>query len=303
MLLRAFVAISLIALIALPPAAVATGSKASARTASTATLLAAGDISDCSSPGAALTGRLISHLPGTVAAVGDEAAPTGSLSEFNRCYAPTWGSFKARTKPALGNHEYGTGNANGYFDYFGARAHPPNGYYSYSLGSWHLVVLNSNCGFVPGGCGPGSPQLRWLRADLAAHRTRCTLAYWHHPRYSEGPDTAASPGEALATQPFWAALVKASAEIVLTGHDHLYERFAPLDAAGKTDPKHGLREFVVGTGGRPHYPAVTRIAGSEKVITDRWGVLRLRLSATGYRWQFLSAPSGTTLDSGSGTCH
>jgi hypothetical protein len=294
---RALAAVFLVALIVQAPAATATGSK------SAAILLAAGDIADCSSDGAALTARLIARQPGTVAAIGDTAAPDGTTSEFERCYAPTWGRFKSRTRPALGNHEYGTGNADAYFAYFGKRAAAPGGYYSYELGTWHIVVLNSNCDFVPGGCASGSPQLRWLRADLASHRTRCTLAYWHHPRFSEGPDTAARPDQALATQPFWAALVKAGAEIVLTGHDHLYERFAPLDAAGRQDPKRGLREFVVGTGGRPHYPVVAHVAGNQKVVTNHWGVLRLQLSAKGYRWQFLSTPNGTTLDSGASNCH
>ncbi|MGD0274018.1 MAG: metallophosphoesterase [Gaiellaceae bacterium] len=295
MRIRALAAVFLVALIAQAPAANATRSK------SPAILLAAGDIGDCSLDGAALTARLIERQPGTVAAIGDTAYPNGTISDFERCYAPYWGRFRSRTRPALGNHEYGTGNADAYFAYFGKRAAAPGGYYSYKLGTWHIVVLNSNCSFV--GCGPGSPQLRWLRADLAAHRTRCTLAYWHHPRFSEGPDTAARPDEALATQPFWAALAKAGAEIVLTGHDHLYERFAPLDAAGRQDPKRGLREFVVGTGGRPHYPVVTHVAGNQKVVTGRWGVLRLQLSAKGYRWQFLSTPNSTTLDSGVGSCH
>ena len=301
MLLRAFAAISLIALIALPSAAVATGSKSSAPKASTATLLAAGDISDCSSPGAALTGRLISHLPGTVAAVGDEAAPLGTLSEFKHCYAPTWGSFKARTNPTPGNHEYKLGNANGYFAYFGAGAHPTGGYYSYSLGSWHIIVLNSNCQFI-GGCDQGSAEMNWLQTDLAAHPNKCTLAYWHHARFSEGPDTAADPAAALAMQPFWATLVNAGAEILITGHDHMYQRFAPMDASGNVDPA-GMREFVSGAGGRPFYNVVRHVAGIQKVITHHWGVLQLKLSSGGYSWKFLSAPSGKSLDSGSGSCH
>jgi alkaline phosphatase len=265
-------------------------------------LLAAGDIADCSSDGAALTAKLIERQRGTVAALGDTACPLGTMNEYKRCYIPTWGKFKSRTRPALGNHEYGTGNASTYFAYFGKKAAPLGGYYSYELGTWHIVVLNSNCDYV-GGCGPGSAQLRWLHSDLAAHRSRCTLAYWHHPRFSEGPDTAARPDKATAMQPFWATLVKAGAEIVLSGHDHLYERFAPLNAVGRKDSQHGLREFVVGTGGRPHYLAVTHVAGNQRLITGRWGVLRLRLDAKGYRWQFLAAPSGVTLDSGSGTCH
>jgi len=294
--LRALIAISLIALITQAPAAGAKNSK------SAAILLAAGDIANCSLKGAALTSRLISRLPGTVAALGDEAYPTGSASDYRRCYKPTWGRFKARTRPTPGNHEYKLGNAGAYFNFFGRKAAPPGGYYGYQLGSWHIVVINSNCKFI-GGCGPGSPQLDWLQANLAAHPARCTLAYWHHARFSEGPDTTYDPASALATQPVWETLANAGAEVVLTAHDHMYERFAPFNGAGRKDPKHGVREFVVGTGGGPYYRVIKHVSGIQKVVTFHWGVLRLKLSSNGYNWQFLSAPSGTTLDSGSASCH
>lgn len=191
-----------------------------------AILLAAGDIGDCDSNGAKLTGRLIASRPGTVAAIGDTAYPTGSAGDFANCYQPTWGHFKNRTRPALGNHEYLTAGAGAYFAYFGRKAAPPGGYYSYRLGSWHILVINSNCDQIDG-CGPGSKQLRWLRTDLARHRVRCTLAYWHSPRFSSGPH-----GSDETMQPIWAALAKSGADVVLSGHDHLYQRFAPLDASG-----------------------------------------------------------------------
>jgi alkaline phosphatase len=260
-------------------------------------LLAAGDIADCSLNGARLTAALIDSRPGTVAAIGDTAYPTGSVSDFSNCYQPTWGRFKGRTRPALGNHEYLTAGASAYFAYFGHKAAPPGGYYSYRLGSWHIVVINSNCDQI-GGCGPGSKQLRWLQADLAQHKARCSLAYWHSPRFSSGPH-----GSDETMQPIWAALAKAGADIVLNGHDHLYQRFAPLEASGHINPERGMREFVVGTGGGPFYHAVTKIPSSRKIVTSRWGVLRLKLGTNRYYWRFLSTPNGRVLDAGSSACH
>ena len=284
-------AIFVVILIGQAPAAVAKSP------ASATILLAAGDIADCSSDGALLTARLIQSRPGTVAALGDTAYPKASKSDFANCYRPTWGRFKSRTRPALGNHEYLTAGASGYFAYFGRKAAPPGGYYSYKLGRWHVVVLNSNCDRI-GGCGPGSKQLRWLRTDLARHPARCTLAYWHQPRFSSGLH---GPNEAL--QPIWAALAKAGADIVLNGHDHNYERFAPLNAAGRIDPAYGMREFVVGTGGGPLRAVAGASYGSRKIITYKWGVLRLKLDANRAYWRFLSTPNGRVLDSGSSACH
>ncbi|MHB8060370.1 MAG: metallophosphoesterase family protein [Gaiellaceae bacterium] len=260
-------------------------------------LLAAGDIGDCTSDGARQTGRLIASRPGTVAAIGDTAYPYGSSSDFARCYQPAWGSFKARTRPAIGNHEYYSENGAPYFAYFGRKAASPGGYYSYRLGRWHIVALNSNCDKI-GGCGAGSVQLRWLKNDLARHPARCTLAYWHHARFSSGMHGSFEP-----MQPIWATLVKAGADIALTGHDHDYERYAPLNAAGKIDWKHGMREFVVGTGGGPLRPVTGKTVGSRKAIAFRWGVLRLKLGADRAYWRFLSTPNGRVLDSGSSGCH
>ena len=296
MRLRALVVVFLAVLIVQAPVA---GAK---RPRPPVFLLAAGDITGCPPSGASLTARLIERLPGTVAALGDQAYPDGTISEYQNCYTPTWGRFKARTRPTPGNHDYALGNAHGYFSYFGARAHPPYGYYSYSLGSWHVIVINSNCKYA-GGCGSGSAQLAWLRADLAAHPARCTLAYWHHARFSVGPNAVNDAFAALAMQPIWQTLVKAGVDLALTAHDHMYERFAPLNTFGWEDPAHGMREFVVGTGGGYFYPFARSVAGIQKVIGNRWGVLRLRLLPSGYRWQFLSVPGGAVLDSGSSSCH
>ncbi|MCA1830439.1 MAG: metallophosphoesterase, partial [Actinobacteria bacterium] len=189
-------------------------------------------------------GRYDAILP-----LGDEQYELGALHDFRLGYGPTWGMFKAISHPVPGNHEYGSATARGYFDYFRSRAGGRSkGYYSYDIGSWHMIALNSNCGGA-GGCGAVSPQLQWLVADLRAHRNRCTLAYWHHPRFSSGLH-----GDDESTAPFWRALYTGGADVVLNGHDHDYERFAPQTPAGKADTKHGIREFVVGTGGRNLYP-------------------------------------------------
>jgi len=187
---------------------------------------------------------------GTVYTTGDNAYESGTASEFANCYDPSWGrsTIKERTYPTLGNHEYySTANASGYFEYFGAVAgDPQKGYYSYDLGSWHVISLNSNCSFVAGGCAAGSPQVEWLKNDLAAHSNACTLAYWHHPLFSSGTLNGGFP----KMKPSWEALYTAKAEVVLNGHVHNYERFAPQTPSGVADPAQGIREFVVGTGGR-----------------------------------------------------
>jgi hypothetical protein len=263
-----------------------------------ATLVAAGDVASCASNGDEQTAALVARIPGTVAVLGDSVYDLGTPAEFAACYEPTWGRFKARTRPAVGNHEYGTPGATGYFAYFGRRAgHPERGYYAYRLGSWRVIVLNSNCAHV-GGCGSGSPQLRWLRAELAARRSRCTLAYWHHARFSSGPH-----GNDPTVAPFWTALYVARADLVLVGHDHHYERFAPLNPAGRLDRAGGLRQFVVGTGGRSLRPVVRRTPGSEVRESQTFGVLRLTLRAGSYAWRFVPVAGARFTDSGSGRCH
>lgn len=262
------------------------------------TLIAAGDIAYCGTPWDEATATLVNGIPGTVAALGDLAYESGTTAEFNACYQPSWGAFKARTKPAPGNHEYQTPGATGYFGYWGATAgNPSQGWYSYDLGGWHVVSLNSNCSDI-GGCGVGSPQETWLRADLAANPARCTVAYWHHPRFSGGQVT-----NDLAVAPLWQALYDANADLVLTSHAHNYQRFAPQDAAGAADPARGLRQFVVGTGGHPTLHPVAGVANTEVMNNTTWGVLKLTLRNSGYDWQFIPVAGQTFTDSGTQACH
>ena len=261
------------------------------------TLLAAGDIADCDD-GAAATARILERHRGVIAALGDLAYPDGSTEAFRSCYAPTWGRFRQRTRPALGNHDVRTSGAAGYFRFFGAVAGPePQGYYSYELGDWHVVVLNSNCGDV-GGCDADSPQAGWLRQDLAAVTSGNILAYWHHPRFSVGLH-----GDTPEVAPLWRILDEAGADVVLSAHDHDYQRWAPQNADGIPDDA-GIRQFVVGTGGAE----LRRFARMSPAAVEfrqntRSGVLRLDLRACGYRWTFL-ATDGSVLDEGAdaGTC-
>jgi len=233
-----------------------------------------------------------------VLALGDLQYEDGALSKFRQSYDPTWGRLKALTHPAVGNHEYGTRDAAGYFRYFGAAAGAPaKGYYSFDLGTWHLIALNSNCARV-GGCGAGSPQELWLKADLAAHPAACTLAYWHHPRFSSGLH-----GSDPAYDAFWQDLYDAGADVVLVGHDHDYERFAPQTPQGAADPVRGIREFVVGTGGKTHYWFRTPQPNSEVRSGNVFGVLILTLRSLGYDWQFVPEPGKSFTDSGRGFCH
>jgi hypothetical protein len=263
------------------------------------TLLAAGDIASCASSGDEATANVLdAHPDGTVATLGDNVYDNGTASEFANCYDPTWGRHKSRTKPAAGNHDYNTPGATGYYGYFGAAAgDPAKGYYSYDLGAWHVVVINSNCGAVS--CAAGSPQETWLRADLAASTATCTLAYWHHPRWSSGT----THGSQSMMGPIYLALYDNNADVVLAGHEHNYERFAPLNPSGAVDSARGIREFVVGTGGRSHYPFGSPITGSEVRNNDTYGVLQLTLAATSYSWQFLPEAGKTFADSGTGNCH
>jgi hypothetical protein len=262
-------------------------------------LLAAGDIAGCSSSGDDATANLLATLSGTIITAGDNAYESGTATEFQTCFDPTWGRFRDRIKPAPGNHEYLTAGASGYYGYFGAAAgDPAKGYYAFDLGSWRIYAINSNCSVV-GGCGVGSPQETWLRNDLAANPRSCVLAYWHHPRFSSGQH-----GSYVSYQPLWQDLYDAGAEIVVNGHDHDYERFAPQTPTGSVDATRGIREFVVGTGGKNHYPfSGTFIANSETHNDDTFGVLKLTLQPTAYRWEFIPEAGKTFTDSGSGTCH
>lgn len=230
--------------------------------------------------------------------LGDLQYETGTLSAFQQSYAPTWGRVKAITHPAVGNHEYAISNAKGYYSYFGAAAGDSSqGYYSYDISSWHIIALNSNCSEV-GGCGVGSPQEQWLKADLKAHPNVCTLAYWHHPRFSSGEHGSDSDYDA-----FWKNLYAAGAEIVLNGHDHDYERFAPQSPDAKADRTRGIREFVVGTGGKNHYKFVNIQSHSEVRNADTYGVLKLTLHPKSYTWKFVPEAGKTFTDSASSSCH
>lgn len=241
---------------------------------------------------------VIKSQPTAVLALGDLQYEDGDLLKFIDSYDKSWGRIKQITRPAVGNHEYGIAGARGYFAYFGPLAGARNkGYYSYDLGAWHLIALNSNCGRV-GGCGEGSPQERWLRADLAAHAGACILAYWHHPRFSSGWH-----GSDQSYRAFWQALYQAGTALVLNGHDHDYERFARQDPDGRADPTRGIREFVVGTGGRSIYFFRTVQPNSEVRYAGGFGILVLTLHPGEYEWKFVSEEGKTFTDAGRGTCH
>ena len=260
-----------------------------------AIFVGAGDIASCVSNGDESTAALLDSIPGTVFTLGDNVYESGTPGEYQDCYEPTWGRHKARTRPAPGNHDYETRNATGYFGYFGSSAGDPlKGYYSFDLADWHIIVLNDNIAR-----SAGSPQERWLRADLAAHPKSCTLAYWHAPRFSSG----AVHGDDPSGGAFWQALYDANADLVLGGHDHEYERFVPQTPAGVADPARGIREFVVGTGGRSHYSLGRREANSEIFDATTFGVLKLTLSPGRYTWQFIPIVGQSFTDSGSGVCH
>lgn len=240
---------------------------------------------------------LVKQPLAAVLALGDLQYPKGELANFQASYNRSWGKVKSMTWPVPGNHEYYTPQATGYYQYFGAIAQDPRqGYYSYDLGKWHLIALNSNCKDVS--CAPGSPQEQWLKADLAANQHKCTLAYWHHPRFSSGlhnnnADTAA----------FWQALYAAGADVILTGHDHEYERFAPQTPDAKADPQRGIRQFVIGTGGFNLRPFRNQQVNSEVRHSDSFGVLKLTLKPQSYDWQFVPIQGQTFQDSGSAKCH
>jgi hypothetical protein len=254
----------------------------------------AGDIADCGSSGDEATAALLDTIPGTVFTTGDNAYSSGTAADFADCYEPSWGRHKTRTRPSPGNHDYRTSGASAYFAYFGANAGPAGvGYYSYDLGDWHIVSLNSNISM-----SAGSTQEQWLRADLAASTKTCTLAYWHHPRFSSG-----SHGSSSEPEPLWQALYDHDADVVLVGHDHNYQRFAPQTPDGTRDDARGIRQFVIGSGGRSHYNFSTPIANTEAYDTDTYGVLKLTLAAGGYSWEFIPAAGGSYRDSGSATCH
>ena len=263
-------------------------------------LVGAGDIGECSRSAPRETAELLDRIAGTVFTAGDNAYPDGSARNFQSCYDQSWGRHRSRTRPSAGNHDFRTSGGSAYFSYFGAAAGPPSrGYYSYDLGAWHIVVINSNCGDV-GGCQAGSPQETWLREDLAAHPIRCTAAYWHHPMFSSGRHG----GDPKATRAIWNDLYAAGADVVINGHDHDYERFAPQDPSGARDPRRGIREFVVGTGGADLRSFRRSPGANSETRDDRThGVLKLTLHSRSYDWEFVPVEGGAFTDSGTAPCH
>ncbi len=259
-----------------------------------AILVGAGDIAACSSQGDEATAALLDAVSGTIFTAGDNAYESGAVDEFARCYNPSWGRHKNRTRPAPGNHDYLTRGAAGYFAYFGSAAgDPTQGYYSYDLGSWHILVMNTS---AP--THPGSPQEQWLRADMAAHETQCTLGYWHSPRFSSG-----FQGNHASMGAIWEVLYDAGADVVISAHDHNYERFAPQTPAGLPDSTSGIRQFVVGTGGRGLLPFNNTAANSEVRSNTTFGVLLLKLYDGWYEWEFIPTQRDGFRDAGAGRCH
>ena len=257
-------------------------------------LVGAGDIASCDSPGDEATAALLDGIEGTIFTTGDNVYSSGKLSEFRDCYEPSWGRHRHRTRPAPGNHDHKTDGAAGYFAYFGTAAGPERrGYYSYALADWHIVVLDSEL-HLEG----DDAQHAWLREDLASHRATCTLGYWHHPRFSSGTDHGSDPG----MQSIWQILYDAGADVVLNGHEHNYERFAPQTPQGEPDSHRGIRQFVVGTGGKGFYDFGSPIANSEFRYNSDFGVLKLVLNSSAYEWEFINT-AREVIDRGTGTCH
>lgn len=254
---------------------------------------AVGDISPAAIGYQRQTAALVARWrPHSVLALGDLQYPSGSLTDFRRYYDPTWGGLKRQTRPVPGNHEYRTPKAAGYVDYFGIQAKPRgHTYYSYNLAAWHMVALNSE---LTGDQWAG--QLSWLRADLAANQRGCVLAYWHKPRFSSG-----AHGSDPAQAPFWDALYSAKVDVVLNGHDHVYERFYPQTPAGQATTQNGIRQFVVGTGGAEKYRFGATAANSQVRLNQYYGAMRMVLSSTGYQWQYFSV-DGRLRDSGGNRC-
>jgi acid phosphatase type 7 len=256
-------------------------------------LIGTGDIASCQSLGDEATAARLDEVNGTVFTAGDNAYFHGTAEEFNECYAPSWGRHKWRTRPAPGNHDYETDSGAPYYNYFGAAAGPAGkGYYSYDLGTWHIIVLNTNLDV-----SPGSAQEQWLRSDLATHPALCTLAYWHYPLFSSGQYAEPS------IRPLWRALYDAGADVVISGHEHFYERYAPQDPNGEPDPDRGIRQFIVGTGGYGHHRMGVIARNSEIRNTDAYGLIKLTLNDGGYEWEFIPVRGARFFDHGTDVCH
>ena len=243
-------------------------------------MIAVGDMASCASEFDEQVSALVDGLEGTIITVGDNVYERGTAAEWERCFEPSWGRHKARMKPSPGNHDYAAANGAAYHEYFDVPK-----YYAFDLGGWRLISLNSNCAAVE--CTNGSEQYEWLRAELDAHRTKCSLAYWHHPRYSSGLH-----GSTESMEPLFALLNDHGVDVVLAGHDHHYERLVVR----------GVRHFTVGTGGRSLYPVLRPEPGSEVHDTQTYGALKLRLGEDRYEWEFVGVPGSTFTDRGSGNC-
>jgi 3',5'-cyclic AMP phosphodiesterase CpdA len=263
-------------------------------------LIGAGDIAD-SGGDAEQTAELLGLFPDAlIFAAGDNAYGEGTIGQYNNYFHPTWGKHKARIRPVPGNHEYRTGGAAGYFDYFEGQAGTRGqGWYSFDHGDWHIVALNSNCGAV--GCAAGSAQEKWLRDDLKASSAKCTLAFLHHPLFTSGEHNG--DGDLDDTRPLWQALYDAGADVILAGHDHNYERFAPQDPNGNKDTAKGIRLFVVGTGGRELRDVGDPEPNSEVLNDQALGIIKLTLHAAQYQWEFVPVEGSTFTDSGTDLCH
>jgi acid phosphatase type 7 len=257
-------------------------------------LIGAGDIAGCESDGDYLTAEILDTIPGIIFTVGDHAYPTGTFQQFRDCYDRAWGRHKARTRPSPGNHDYMTQAGGPYFNYFGAAAgERGRGYYAYDAGAWRVIVLNSE---IP--ARRGSPQERWLRAELETNPRECIIAYWHRPLYSSVRDDRRYRME---VKPLWDVLYAAGADVVINGHDHVYERYAKLDPNGRRD-EGGIRQFIVGTGGRSLYPFGRPSPHSEVRDNTTYGLLKFSLYDGRYEWQFVPAGASTFTDSGTDSC-
>ena len=258
-------------------------------------LVGAGDIASCALDTDEKTAKLLDNIPGTVFTMGDNTYPGGSAADYQACYGPTWGRHAKRTRPSPGNHDYVARGAAPYFAYFGANAGPAGrGYYSYDLGAWHLISLDSDIAAYA-----GSPQESWLRDDLSKTTAQCILAYWHHPMYSSG----LQPDRPRDVPVLYQTLYNFGASVVVNGHVHYYERFAPLDPSGHVDTAHGIREFIVGTGGAGlNTRFLLKQSSSEVLNNTTWGVIKFTLHATSYDWEFIPVQGGTFRDAGTGQC-
>ena len=262
------------------------------------TMFAAGDIAGCRSQGDEATANLIDQTAGYFLALGDVVYDYGTTDEFNDCYHLSWGRHLGRTLPAVGNHEYRTEGAEPYYNYFGNLAGDPSqGYYSVDIGDWHIITLNSNCSKV-GGCQAGKPQYQWLQADLVASSAKCTMAIWHHPRWSSGEH-----GNFESMDAMWQLLYMEGVELVLNGHDHVYERFEPMDFAGNLDVERGIRSFIVGTGGKSLDSFAEVKPNSAVRYSNDFGLLQLTLHPDSYDWEFVPAEETDFTDAGKDTCH